>query len=166
MSDPLAGARRSALMRSVRRSDTTPEVVVRRLLHALGVRFRLHLKGLPGTPDIVLPSRRTVIFVHGCFWHRHEGCSKATFPKTHPDFWLEKFAANVARDAVKTSALEGNGWKVRIVWECETRDPGTLALRLAGELGISEPYVRQRLAERSNVLRRTVPRRVQSSSAR
>ncbi|THF61408.1 DNA mismatch endonuclease Vsr [Pseudothauera nasutitermitis] len=157
MSDPLAGERRSALMRSVRRSDTTPEIVVRRLLHALGVRFRLHRKDLPGTPDIVLPGRRTVIFVHGCFWHRHEGCSKATFPKTRRDFWSEKFVANVARDVAKTAALEGDGWKVRIVWECETRDRYTLALRLADELGIAEPDVRQRFGERPESFRKTAP---------
>lgn len=166
MSDPLAGERRSALMRLVRRSDTTPEVVVRRLLHALGVRFRLHRKDLPGTPDIVLPGRRTVIFVHGCFWHRHEGCPKATSPITRRDFWAEKFAANIARDATKTAALEENGWKVLVVWECETLDRYMLALRLAGELGIAEPDVRQRLGERPNVLRKTMPRRVPSGSDR
>lgn len=152
MTDPLAGERRSALMRSVRRVGTGPEIAIRKLLHAMGIRFRLHRGDLPGTPDIVLASRRTVIFVHGCFWHRHPSCSKATFPKTRTEFWAKKFAANVARDADNTAALQAQGWKVLVVWECEMRDRYSLALRLAEQLGIPELDVKRHLDDHSCVL--------------
>lgn len=126
---------RSALMARVGPKDTTPELVVRRLLHRLGYRFRLHWRELPGTPDIVFPKRRKVIFVHGCFWHRHPGCREASTPKTRVDFWTRKFDANVARDARKTSALEAKGWEVNVVWSCETRHTEILAGQLSSFLG-------------------------------
>lgn len=110
--------------------DTKPEIVVRRLLHGMGRRFRLHRKELPGTPDIVLPSSRKAIFVHGCFWHRHEGCPKATTPKTRTEFWQEKFSRNIERDARKEMQLRAAGWNVITVWECETRDLVSLEMRL------------------------------------
>ncbi|SDA25486.1 T/G mismatch-specific endonuclease [Sphingomonas sp. NFR15] len=110
--------------------DTKPEMVVRRLLHALGRRFRLHRRDLPGTPDIVLPGSRKAIFVHGCFWHRHEGCPKATTPKTRSEFWQDKFDRNVERDERKEADLRAAGWDVTTVWECETRDLGALEIRL------------------------------------
>ena len=109
-------------MRSVGQRNTKPEMVVRRRLHALGYRFRLHRKDLPGTPDIVLPSRKMVIFVHGCFWHRHKGCGKASTPKTRVDFWSEKFERNVSRDERKESELRAAGWRVVTVWECQVKD--------------------------------------------
>lgn len=115
--------------------DTKPEMVVRRLLHAIGRRFRLHRRDLPGTPDIVLPASRKAIFVHGCFWHRHEGCAKATTPKTRAEFWQEKFDRNVARDARKEAELRAAGWDVTTVWECETRDLAALEIRLRDWLG-------------------------------
>lgn len=115
--------------------DTNPEMVVRRLLHAIGRRFRLHRRDLPGTPDIVLPASRKAIFVHGCFWHRHEGCAKATTPKTRAEFWQEKFDRNVARDARKEAELRAAGWDVTTVWECETRDLAALEIRLRDWLG-------------------------------
>jgi DNA mismatch endonuclease, patch repair protein len=121
-------------MRSVRRSDTTPEIAVRRALHSLGFRFRLHRKDLPGTPDIVLPKYRQAIFVHGCFWHRHPGCKKATSPKTRHQFWTEKFEHNVARDRRNEDALEQLGWSVSIIWECQTLDASDLTSRLRNEL--------------------------------
>jgi DNA mismatch endonuclease (patch repair protein) len=124
--DPL----RSRVMRAVRRAHTVPEVMVRRLLHSLGLRFRLQRRGLPGTPDIVLPKHRTAIFVHGCFWHRHEGCSKATTPKTRAEFWQDKFERNVQRDREKEQALAKAGWRVLTIWECETRQAETLAEKL------------------------------------
>jgi len=114
--------------------DTKPEMVVRRMLHAMGRRFRLHRRDLPGTPDIVLPTARKAIFVHGCFWHRHEGCSKATTPKTRAEFWQQKFAANVERDARKEAQLRKAGWDVIIVWECETRDAASLKIELRDRL--------------------------------
>lgn len=125
MANQLPGERpsekRSAIMRAVPRKDSKPEILVRRTLHALGYRFRLHARQLPGTPDIVLPKYRIAIFVHGCFWHRHEGCRLSSTPRTRADFWQAKFDRNVARDRAATSALEAIGWRVLIVWECETR---------------------------------------------
>lgn len=120
-------------MGRVRNKDTRPEMRVRKALHAAGLRFRLHRKDLPGRPDIVLPSRRLAIFVHGCFWHRHEGCPKCRTPKTRLDFWLPKFEGNVERDRQAQEALVEAGWSVRIVWECETENPENLG-RLAGEI--------------------------------
>ena len=113
-------------MRAVKRADTGPEKTVRRILHRLGLRFRLHRKDLPGTPDIVLPKHQTVIMVHGCFWHRHPGCSKATSPKTRIDFWQDKFRTNVARDQRNVDALEAAGWRVLTIWECEARNEQAL----------------------------------------
>jgi len=117
-------------MRSVRRAHTKPEIVVRKLLHRVGLRFRLQQLGLPGTPDIVLPKHRTVVFVHGCFWHRHPGCKKATTPKTRAEFWREKFERNVHRDQANEEALIRGGWHVVIVWECETKHTEALLHRL------------------------------------
>lgn len=125
-------------MRAVRQAHTGPEVTVRKLLHGLGLRFRLQRRDLPGTPDIVLPKHRTVIFVHGCFWHRHEGCSRATMPKTRVEFWREKFDRNVIRDQEKERALVDIGWRVLTVWECETRWPKMLTDKLRHVFEISE----------------------------
>lgn len=123
-------------MRLVKREHTTPELAVRRLLHRMGLRFRLHTKALPGSPDIVLPKRRTVIFVHGCFWHRHPGCQYASTPKSRNEYWLPKFAANVERDSRKTAQLERLGWKVLVVWECEAKRAELLEIRLRSDLGL------------------------------
>ena len=97
--------------------DTSPELIVRSTLHRLGYRFRLHVKKLPGKPDIVLAKHRTVIFVHGCFWHRHKGCKQASTPKSNQAFWQEKFARNVERDRRNVRSLKQLGWKVIIIWE-------------------------------------------------
>lgn len=110
-------------MARVRSKNTRPELVVRQTAHALGFRFRLHRKDLPGSPDLVFPRLKKVIFVHGCFWHRHPGCSKASMPKTRVGFWTAKFAANTRRDARSIGAIRELGWQVCIVWECETSDP-------------------------------------------
>ena len=120
-------------MRSVKRAHTKPEILVRRSLHKLGFRFRLHRRQLPGTPDIVLPRYRTVIFVHGCFWHRHQGCRYATTPKTNQDYWLPKFQANLERDARNVEALQELGWRVIVVWGCETRSVDLLEQHLKQE---------------------------------
>ncbi|WP_235430487.1 DNA mismatch endonuclease Vsr [Xanthomonas sp. MUS 060] len=117
-------------MRSVRQKNTSPEVIVRRAAHALGARFRLHQKSLSGRPDIVFPSRKLCVFVHGCFWHRHPGCRLASTPGTNVDFWLEKFRRNVDRDARKSEELESLGWRVEVIWECETRNQELLRNRL------------------------------------
>lgn len=119
MADRLTREARSRNMARIRGSNTMPERQVRSILHAAGLRFRVHAKGLPGRPDIVLRSRRSVVFVHGCFWHRHGGCRFATSPSTNADFWRNKFAENVARDARNVSALKKNGWRVYTIWECQ-----------------------------------------------
>jgi DNA mismatch endonuclease (patch repair protein) len=127
MADRLTPQARSANMARIRGRDTGPELAVRRALHAAGFRFRLHRRDLPGTPDIVLVRQRIAIFVHGCYWHRHEGCRNATTPGTRKDFWQAKFAANVERDARKAAALEAAGWQVVVIWECEAGNPDGLA---------------------------------------
>jgi DNA mismatch endonuclease (patch repair protein) len=119
MADILSKAERSALMARIRGVNTSPELAVRRFLHERGFRFRLHLRKLPGRPDIVLPKLHTTIFVHGCFWHRHPGCKKATTPSTRKAFWKAKFEANVERDKRKVAELRDRGWTVITVWECE-----------------------------------------------
>ena len=115
--------------------NTKPEVVVRRLLHALGFRFRLHRRDLPGSPDIVLPKYCAAIQVHGCFWHQHEGCRYGKLPHSRPEYWLPKLARNVERDAESLAKLEVLGWRVLVIWECETRDADTLRGRLSEFLG-------------------------------
>lgn len=118
-------------MARVKGKNTKPEILVRRALHKLGYRFRLHRRDMPGKPDIVLPKYKTVIFVHGCFWHRHPGCSKASTPKTRVEFWEEKFAANVARDERNLVGIDLLGWQALVVWECETKDLEALSSRLS-----------------------------------
>ena len=121
---------RSEVMRRVQGENTTPERKVRSLLHRLGYRFRLHRKDLPGSPDIVLPKYRTAIFVHGCFWHRHDCKRGQRFPSTNTGYWSRKFTRNVDRDREKTAQLEGAGWQVMVVWECELRDVEALVGKL------------------------------------
>ena len=117
--DTLTVEQRSALMARVRGVDTKPELFVRKALYARGYRYRLHVRDLPGRPDLVFRKRRTVVFVHGCFWHRH-GCKKTTHPKSRQDYWEAKFANNVARDKRNLAQLIDDGWRVFVVWECET----------------------------------------------
>ncbi|WP_274602292.1 very short patch repair endonuclease [Sphingomonas sp. CFBP 13733] len=119
---------RRRLMSRFRSKDTKPEVLVRKALHHAGRRFRLHVKDLPGKPDIVLRKDRTVVMVHGCFWHQHEGCSVARLPKSNPDFWREKFALNRGRDVRVQKELEQLGWRVVTIWECEAKSPGLAQL--------------------------------------
>jgi DNA mismatch endonuclease (patch repair protein) len=121
-------------MRRVKQKDTRPELRVRRVAHAMGFRFRLHRKDLPGRPDLVLPKLRVCLFVHGCFWHRHVGCRFATTPESNEKFWLSKFDRNVERDERNASDLKALGWRVVVVWECETRDAERLSQRLRREL--------------------------------
>lgn len=108
-------------MSRVRGENTTPELIVRKYLHALGFRYRLHVKELPGKPDIVFPKYRTVVFVHGCFWHRHRGCRYASMPKSNVEFWIGKFTLNVARDKRNAAALRKAGWRCLTIWGCETK---------------------------------------------
>src|SRR5215831_3230897 len=135
MRDRLSKQRRSWNMSRIRGKHTTPERAVRSVLHRIGFRFRLHGKGLPGRPDIVLQKHQTVVFVHGCFWHRHHGCRNCTTPTKRREWWLEKLNGNAARDLIHAKALRKLGWKVFVVWECETEKaafPRQLARRFAG----------------------------------
>lgn len=119
MADVVDRATRSRMMSGIRGRDTKLELVVRKYLHAHGLRYRIAPKDLPGKPDIVLPKYRTVVFVHGCFWHRHEGCRYATTPATNPDFWQNKFGENIARDERVNNLLIEAGWRIFLIWECE-----------------------------------------------
>lgn len=122
---------RTVVMRSIRKTNTRPELAVRRALHARGFRFRLHGRDLPGCPDIVLPKHMTAVLVHGCFWHQHEGCRLARLPKGNQSYWLPKLERNVARDRRTRTALEAMGWRVVVIWECETKDAQLLERALA-----------------------------------
>lgn len=125
MTDIVDKATRSRMMSGIRGKDTKPELVLRKAMHALGLRYRLHRKDLPGKPDIVFPRRKAAIFVHGCFWHRHEGCRFATTPATRPDFWNDKFASNIERDRRNAEQLIAHGWRVVTVWECALKKAGS-----------------------------------------
>lgn len=133
--DRITRERRSWNMSRIRSRDTGPERLVRSVLHSRGFRFRLHVRDLPGCPDIVLPKYRTVVLVHGCFWHRHSGCRYAYTPKSRVEFWKKKFAANVSRDAKTRRALKQAGWQILVVWECELKDLNALANRLTLQIG-------------------------------
>lgn len=121
---------RSAQMRLVRSKNTRPELAVRRALFALGYRYRLHSKKLPGKPDLSFPSRKRAIFIHGCFWHRHAGCKKTRMPKTRVDYWNHKFTANIRRDQRNQAELLAHGWEFMIVWECEVHEIEHLTRRI------------------------------------
>lgn len=131
MADRISPEHRSWNMSRIKSRDTKPERIVRSLLHRMGFRFRLHRKDLPGGPDIVLPRYKTVVFVHGCFWHRHKNCPFAYTPKSRAEFWHQKFSGNVKRDARAARNLRRLGWRVVTVWECQTRLEEKLSNRLA-----------------------------------
>ena len=122
MTDIVSPSVRSRMMSGIKGKNSVPEMMVRRLLFSAGYRFRLHRRDLPGTPDIVLPSRKIAIFVHGCFWHAHKGCKYAKTPATRPEFWAAKLEANVSRDQLTIDKLTALGWRVLCIWECATRD--------------------------------------------
>lgn len=135
--DTISTKRRSEVMALVRSKDTKPELVVRHLVFRLGFRFRLHYPGLPGKPDLVFPRFSKVIFVHGCFWHRHQGCKGCRMPKTRLEFWAPKLLNNARRDAAAISKLRRMGWGVMVIWECQTRSGaiGVLERRIKRFLG-------------------------------
>ncbi|KAF0807657.1 DNA mismatch endonuclease Vsr [Alcanivorax xiamenensis] len=130
MSDTLSPKARSERMSRVKAKDTKPEMTLRRLVHGLGFRYRLHRRDLPGTPDLVFPGRRAVIFMHGCFWHRHPGCGLTRMPKSRVEFWRTKLEANRERDLRHQRALAEMGWRVLVVWECELRDLDAVASKV------------------------------------
>jgi DNA mismatch endonuclease (patch repair protein) len=135
MVDSLDQAARSALMSRVRGKNTRPEMIVRKLVFAAGYRYRLHVRKLPGSPDLVFPSRKKVIFVHGCFWHRHDNCAASRIPKSRVDFWSDKLNGNKARDERNREGLTAAGWQVLVIWECELDDLTMLEDRLRIFLG-------------------------------
>lgn len=126
---------RRRVMAAIRGRDTGPEIAVRRMLHAMGYRYRVHRRDLPGRPDVTFPSRRKIVFVHGCFWHQHSGCRAAKVPRTRTQYWGPKLAKNMDRDRRNLEALANSGWAVTIVWECELAHPEGVVARLANFLG-------------------------------
>ena len=140
--DTLTVRQRSELMSRIRSKDTKPELCVRRLVHGMGYRYRLHAKELPGRPDLVFRPRRKVIFVHGCFWHQHEGCRANRMPSTRREYWKRKLNGNVQRDLRNKETLEREGWRVLVIWECETKDLDRIAgviRRFLGPSGVDSP---------------------------
>jgi DNA mismatch endonuclease, patch repair protein len=135
MADTFTTEQRRRVMSHVKGRDTKPEVKVRRMLHGMGYRFRLHRKDLPGKPDILLPKYRAVVQVNGCFWHGHPGCRRSSRPTTNVEFWNRKIDGNIARDHATDDELRRLGWAVLVIWECETRDLDVLRKRLARFLG-------------------------------
>ncbi|MEQ8354808.1 MAG: very short patch repair endonuclease [Kiloniellaceae bacterium] len=135
MADPLTPELRSAHMAKIRGKDTHPELIVRRLLHSAGYRYRVHGYKLPGRPDLVFTGRKKVIFVHGCFWHHHKGCTVAHIPKTRSRYWKDKLEGNKARDKRNIKRLMDLGWASLVIWECETKDEAAVFRRLSAFLG-------------------------------
>lgn len=130
---------RSRIMQAVKQKDTLPEMLLRRALHRLGYRYRVHAKDLPGRPDLVFPSRKKVVFVHGCFWHGHD-CSKGRLPKSRPEYWIPKIEANKARDERVISELKRDGWDVMVIWQCETKELDAVLNKMVRFLGIPKLY--------------------------
>ncbi|WP_020191388.1 very short patch repair endonuclease [Pseudomonas putida] len=128
--DIVSPAQRSSIMRRIRGKDTKPEIIVRSTCHAMGLRFRLHRRDLPGSPDLVFPKFHLCLFVHGCFWHRHPNCRYAYTPKSRSEFWLSKLSRNAERDLEVQKALRSLGWSTEVIWECETKDLERLHRRL------------------------------------
>jgi DNA mismatch endonuclease (patch repair protein) len=132
--DKISKQRRSWNMSRIRNKNTKPEVRVRSILHRIGYRFRIHVRQLPGCPDIVLPRWKSAIFVHGCFWHQHPGCKFAYTPKSKKAFWRAKFMQNAERDAQAIAQLRSQGWNPIVIWECELKDPLALQARLKNNI--------------------------------
>lgn len=140
MVDQISAERRSAVMATIKGKNTGPELRVRKTAHAMGLRYRLHRMDLPGKPDLVFPILRTALFVHGCFWHQHKGCKRASIPKSKTEYWYAKLTRNVARDAATIPALEAIGWRPVVIWECETKDEAQLRQIIAERvLRIKQP---------------------------
>ena len=134
MTDVFPSEKRSWIMRRVREKNTSPELKVRSLIHRLGFRFRLHRKDLPGKPDLVFPSRKKIIFVHGCFWHGHHCARGHRVPKTNSEYWIEKIQRNMERDSKHQSDLKAMGWDILVIWECEINNPKIVAGKIDGFL--------------------------------
>jgi len=146
MPDVLSTIQRRRCMSAIRSTGSQPETIVRRLVFSLGYRYRLHVRDLPGKPDLVFPGRRAVIFVHGCFWHQHH-CSDGRKPDSRQDYWLPKLRRNVERDAEHLATLVSLGWRVKVIWECDTRDQATLSAAIRLFLGPASTYDSMRTCE-------------------
>jgi DNA mismatch endonuclease (patch repair protein) len=157
MTDHVTKARRSAIMSSIRGKNTTPELLVRKAAHGLGLRFRLHVAQLPGRPDLVLPKWKTVVFVNGCFWHQHAGCPKARIPKSNINFWRDKLRKNVRRDTANYARLRALGWRIIVLWQCEAQTPAQAATALTPKFRIKRGR-NQRLAGPRQIGVRRSPR--------
>ena len=144
MTDIFTKAERSRIMSRVTGKNTKPEILVRKMIHAMGFRFRIHRKDLPGRPDIVLPRFHKAIFVHGCFWHGHKGCIRATRPTTNTDFWNKKIDSNMKRDRRNKEALKKDGWESLAIWACQLQNPETITNRIFNFLGESKSKKRTR----------------------
>lgn len=130
MADVFTPEKRSAIMARIKGENTKPEILARKLVHSLGYRFRLHSKRLPGKPDLVFPRHEKIIFVHGCFWHAHAGCSRGVLPSTNTKFWQKKISGNQTRDRMVKRKLNKDGWRVLVIWQCETKNITRLTKRL------------------------------------
>ena len=165
MTDIVDAKRRSELMAGIRDRNTLPELAVRRIAHRMGLRFRLHHRNLPGRPDLVFPKHQLAVFVHGCFWHRHAGCRLASIPKSRTSFWIEKFAANVDRDARQEAALRALGWRVLVIWQCEIRDEGAVQRTLAALTNLNDAAkVKEQTPTRATAEDRTATRGTEALS--
>lgn len=144
MTDTISPEKRSKNMRAIRSKGMKPEITVRRIVHRMGYRFRLHRKDLPGKPDMVFPGRHAVIFVHGCFWHQHPdpNCGDARLPKSNTGYWQPKLARNQARDADNIAALKAQGWRVLVIWECQIKDVSLLKQCLSNFLDSPRPSMK------------------------
>ena len=149
--DNLSQKRRSDNMRQIRSNDTGPELTLRRLIHGMGYRFRLHRKELPGTPDLVFPGRKKVVFLHGCFWHQHAGCREGRVPGTRREYWEPKLARNQERDALAQAKLKSLGWGVLTLWECELSKNADGIMKQIGQF-LGPPGHVQALAEHSEAI--------------
>jgi DNA mismatch endonuclease, patch repair protein len=138
MTDVFSTEKRSWIMSQVRGQDTTPEIKVRSMTHRLGYRFRLHRKDLPGNPDLVFPSRKKVIFVHGCFWHGHNCSRGGRIPKTNTEYWSEKLSKNIERDRKNQEALRSLGWEILIIWECDLKAPDNVIYSINRYLSMND----------------------------
>lgn len=139
--DTICSLQRSAIMARIKSKNTAPEIAVRRAAHRLGFRFRLHRRDLPGVPDLVFPRFRRVLFVHGCFWHQHQGCKRSNVPKSRVDYWAPKLSRNVLRDFLHQRRLEKLGWTVGVIWECQTELPGAVEALVARFVSGEHPRV-------------------------
>lgn len=144
--DIMTAAERSERMSRIRSKNTRPELMVRRALHALGYRYRLHHRDLPGVPDLTFPRRRKVVFIHGCFWHAHQDCKVANRPKSRRPFWDEKFKRNRTRDAANEQALAEDGWRICVIWECETKNMQKVLCKLRSFLGPARSRISKKAA--------------------